>query len=187
MHQAIVTPPAYPTAKHGLPATLPKRMGRALRGALPSSRAALFGALAWAVAMGASALANLFSYDWQTATKIRFVALLFAAAGALAFPVGLYFARLFSAGRNGQTAFAAAFVSLAIFTAAFTSGFFALQYRFYYAEWHAPAFSITWGFQFAFTGAAALYQFAVLGVRLYFPIGFIALILASLWFARQPR
>ncbi|MGB3538939.1 MAG: hypothetical protein WBA42_12330 [Mesorhizobium sp.] len=158
-----------------------------MRRALPPPSIALPGALAWALAMGASALVSLFFDHWATPAKIRLVAFLFAVGGALAFPVGLYFARLVSAGKSGETAFAAAFVSLLVFTVAFTSGVFSLQYRFYYAEWHAPAFSVTWAFQFVFTVAGALVQFAVLGLRLYFPIGFVALFVASLWFARQPR
>ncbi|MGX7872558.1 hypothetical protein ACVDG5_006595 [Mesorhizobium sp. ORM6] len=47
--------------------------------------------------------------------------------------------------------------------------------------------SATWGFQLAFTMAVALYQLMVLGIRLYFPLGLIALFAASLWFARQRR
>ncbi|SIT52706.1 conserved hypothetical protein [Mesorhizobium prunaredense] len=41
--------------------------------------------------------------------------------------------------------------------------------------------------QFVHTMATALYQFIVLGIRLYFPLGFIALALAKIWFARQQR
>ena len=42
-------------------------------------------------------------------------------------------------------------------------------------------------FQFVFTTRGALIQFAVLGVRLFFPLGFVALFVASLWFARSTR
>ena len=38
-----------------------------------------------------------------------------------------------------------------------------------------------------FTMLTALYQFVVLGIRLYFPLGFAALTLISIWFARQQR
>ena len=158
-----------------------------VRRALPLVRTALFGALLWAVAMGASALVNLLLDDWETPEKIRFVTLLYAAGGALAFPVGLFLARLVSLGRHWEVAFAAAFVCLLTATVAFTGGLFALQYRSYYSEWHAPAFSLTWAFQFVFTMLTALYQFVVLGVRLYFPLGFIALAVASVWFARRQR
>ena len=137
--------------------------------------------------MGASALVNLLLYDWETPDKIRTVSLLYACGGALAFPVGLFAARLVSQGRRREVAFAAAFVCLAATTVGLTSGLFALQYRSYYAEWHAPAFTVTWGFQLVFTTLVALYQFVVLGIRLYFPLGFVALFAASVWFARQQR
>jgi hypothetical protein len=143
--------------------------------------------LLWAAAMGVSALVNLWLDDWETPAKIRFVFLLFAAGGALAFPVGLFAARLVSLGRHWEVALAAAFVCLLVATIGFTGGLFALQYRSYYAEWHSPAFTITWAFQFVFTMLTALYQFVVLGIRLYFPLGFIALALASVWFARRQR
>ncbi|TPI28372.1 hypothetical protein FJ414_27410 [Mesorhizobium sp. B3-1-6] len=137
--------------------------------------------------MGASALANLLLAAWETPDSIRFVALLYGLGGGLAFPVGLMLARLVSCDRLWETAFAAAFVSLLAATLAFTGGLFALQYRSYYAEWHASAFTLTWAFESAFTMLTALYQFVVLGLRLYFPLGFAALVVASIWFARQRR
>lgn len=158
-----------------------------VRSALPGWRATLFGSLAWAVAMGASALINLLLDHWATPDKIRIVSLLFAGGGALAFPLGLFAARLVSLGRGREVAFAAAMVCLAAATIGLTAGLYALQYRSYYAEWHAPAFTLTWGFQLVFTMAVASYQFVVLGIRLYFPLGFVALFAASLWFARQRR
>ncbi|WP_292155974.1 hypothetical protein [Mesorhizobium sp.] len=139
----------------------------------------------WSFAMAASAFLNL--HDWETPGKVRFVVLLYALGGALAFPVGLTLAGLVSRGRHWETALAAAFVCLLGATLAFTGGLFALQYRSYYAEWHAPAFTLTWAFEFVFTMLTALYQFVVLGVRLYFPLGFAALVAASVWFARLRR
>ncbi|WP_246800742.1 hypothetical protein [Mesorhizobium amorphae] len=154
---------------------------------MPSLRTAFLGAVLWGATMGASALINLLLDDWETPAKIRFVSLLYAAGGVLAFPVGLFLARLVSRGRHWEVALAAAFVCLLAATLAFTGGLFALQYRSYYAEWHAPAFTITWAFELVFTGLTALYQFVVLGIRLYFPLGFAALAVASVWFARQRR
>ncbi|TSE05736.1 hypothetical protein C1D09_021910 [Mesorhizobium intechi] len=157
------------------------------RRALPGWRATLFGSFFWAATMGMSALINLLLDNWVTPEKIRTVSLLFAGGGALAFPVGLLAARLVSLGRGRDVAFAATMVCLAAATIGLTAALYALQYRSYYAEWHAPAFTLTWGFQLAFTMAVASYQFMVLGIRLYFPLGFIALFAASLWFAQQRR
>lgn len=137
--------------------------------------------------MGGSALAMLMLAEWQTLYKIRVVAVFYALGGALAFPFGLFLARLVSAGMRRETAFAAMLLSLAVATMAVTAGLFSLQYRSYYAQWHADAFTRIWFLQFVFTVAAALYQFAVLGLRLYFPIGFVALLAVSAWFARRAR
>ncbi|WP_051370718.1 hypothetical protein [Mesorhizobium loti] len=154
---------------------------------MPTLRTTLFGALLWAGTMGASALVNLLQDNWVTPDKIRTVSLLFAGGGALAFPVGLFAARLVSLGRGWEVAFAATLVGLAAATIGLTAGLYALQYRSYYAEWHAPALTLEWGFQFVFTMAVAFYQFVVLGIRLYVPLGFVALFAAGLWFARQQR
>ena len=163
------------------------RIRNRLNDALPAARTAIFGAALWGAAMGLSAFVNLLLYDWETPAKICFVTFLYAAGGALAFPVGVTIARLVSRGRHWETALAASFVSLLAVTLAFTGGLFALQYRSYYAEWHAPAFTLTWAFEIVFTVLTALYQFVVLGVRLYFPVGFAALVGASVWFALQRR
>ena len=168
-------------------AAILSRNANHVRRALPGWRAGLLGSLVWGVTMGASALINLMLDNWMTPEKIRTVSLLFAGGGVLAFPLGLFVARLVSLGRGREVAFAAAMVGLAAATIGLTAGLYALQYRSYYAEWHAPVFTLTWGFQLAFTMAVASYQFVVLGIRLYFPLGFIALFAASLWFAQQRR
>lgn len=158
-----------------------------LRAALPAPRMAIAGMLMWGLAMAASAFTSLFSMSWGTAGHIRFVVLLYAAGGALAFPVAWTLARLLSQKARREGAFAAAFVCLGVATIGLTAALYALQYRRYYAEWHAEPFTVTWTYQFVFTGLVALYQFAVLGIRLYFPYGFVALIAAALWFARRSR
>lgn len=137
--------------------------------------------------MSASALVTLLLDGWETPEKIGTVSLLYACGGALAFPFGLFAARLVSLGRRWEVAFAAAFVCLLGATIGLTGGLYALQYRSYYAEWHAPAFTRNWAIQFVFTVLIALYQFVVLGIRHYFPLGFAALLAASVWFARQRR
>jgi hypothetical protein len=159
----------------------------ALAAALPPFLPMLAGMLAWGIAMGASALGVLLFENWETPQKIRTVTALFALGGAVAFPFGLILARFLAYRRQREVAFAVAFLSFAFATACVTGGLFALQYREYYAEWHADAFTRIWFLQFIHTVAAALYQFAVLGLRLFFPVGFVALLLASFWFARRPR
>ena len=137
--------------------------------------------------MAASATLNLVLDAWATPIKIRVVALLFAAGATLAFAPGLFAARLLSLGRSGEVAFAAAFTCLLVSTIGFTGLLFGLQYRLYYSDWHEPVTTHLGLVEFVFTIAVGVYQFLVLGVRLYFPLGLVTLLLFSLWFARQAR
>ena len=158
-----------------------------LAAALPPILPTLGHALAWGLIAGLCALTSVMLGGWETPAKIRTIFLLFGLGGFLAFPVRPVSGTASIGRRKSETAFAACFLSLAATTIAVTSILFGLQYREYYAQWHADAFTWIWFLQFTHTIAGALYQFAVLGMRLYFPFGFIALIAASIWFARSPR
>jgi hypothetical protein len=168
----------------------PARLGRFfahLRLSLPPLVTTVVGSACWAAVMAASASAAVWTRGWETPGKLAEVATLFAFGAAIAFPLGLILARFVSLGRSAEAAFAAAFLGFSLSTVGMTAVVFAFDYRQYYATWHDDTFTVTWAFQFAFTTAGALIQFAALGLRLFFPIGFIALLAASLWFARSPR
>jgi hypothetical protein len=62
-----------------------------------------------------------------------------------------------------------------------------MDYRSFYSRWHAPFGSVIWMFQFVFTGASAVYQFAVLGSRLFMPLGLLFLVATSLYLAKRMR
>lgn len=136
--------------------------------------------------MTLNATAALWLRGWRGMPLLD-VAILFAAGGLLAFPLGLWAGRCLAGRRGAETTFAALFLCLAVGTVAATGALYAAQYRHYYAQWHAPAFTVMWTFQFVFTGLVALYQFAVLGVRLLFPLGLAALFAVSLLLARRQR
>ncbi len=137
--------------------------------------------------MTASAGFGIALREWATWEKVSAVARLYAVGGVLAFPIAFTVARFLSLGRSAETAFAAALVSLAAITVVTTGLAFAFDYRSYYAEWHGSPGSLTWTLQLAFTTLGALYQFAVLGLRLLLPFGLAALVAAGVWFARLPR
>lgn len=143
--------------------------------------------MVWALAMVATALVGLYAEGWQTPAKVRDVAVIYLVGALIAFPPALWLARVLSLGKPRDVACAAFFLALAVATIGITAAIYALDYRSYYTQWHAPAFSKSWTLQFVFTIAGALYQFAVLGLRLYMPLGLVALLVAALWFARQPR
>jgi hypothetical protein len=158
-----------------------------LRRSVPSRATALVGSACWALVMAASAVTAVWRDGWETDAKFATIAVLFGAGAALAFPVGLTLARFASSGRSAERSFAAYFLGLSLSTIGFTAAIYALDYRQYYSAWHEEMFTVTWILQFFFTAAVALLQFAVLGIRLFFPLGFIALFVASLWFARSTR
>lgn len=83
--------------------------------------------------------------------------------------------------------FAAAFVFLSGLTIGLTALVFALIYRSAYAQWHGPPLSAAWTEALVFTIAGAVYQFLVLGLRHYVPLGFAALVAASLVLACRCR
>lgn len=168
--------------------TWPGRLRRRLADAVPPLSSAALGAIAWAAVNALSAaLMLVLARDWATTSSIRDVAIVFGLGAALAFWPAAFLARLIVANPAPEMRFAAAFLALAIATIGFTATIYAFEYRSYYAQWHAPFGTVTWAFQFVFTMLAALYQFAVLGLRLFFPIGFVALFAFSLWIARMPR
>lgn len=170
-----------------MPTTKLRRFLAHLYRSTPSPATALVGSACWALLMAASAVMEVWRDGWETEAKFATIALLFGGGAALAFPVGLTFARFVSSGKSAERSFAAHFLGLSLATIGFTALIFAFDYRGYYATWHEEAFTITWMFQLVFTTAGALIQFAVLGVRLFFPLGFAALFLASLWYARSAR
>lgn len=141
-------------------------------------------AILWSALCATAAWSGLL--HWQTESLRLVVVGIFAAGGLLALPAAFIAAYLVTRYHRLKTqAFAAFFVSLTIMTIGATGMIFALVYRSYYAAWHAETFSYVWFLQLAFTTASALYQFATVGLRLYFPLGFVGLFLLSLWFARS--
>ncbi len=108
--------------------------------------------------------------------------------GVIAWPFALFAVRLTVPDRSAEVVFGAALVFLSVSTISVTAGIFAILYRAYYAQWHGDPFTWLWVIQFVFTTASALYQFAVIGLRLYLPVGFIFLLLAAFLLARHhPR
>lgn len=160
------------------------RIAAHARRCLPPLGAIVVGAACWVLVMVASATLAVWLRGWQTPEKYQTIAVLFGSGAALGFPLALYAARLLSAGRSSEAAFAAMFLALSLSTLGTTALLFALDYRAYYASWHEEFGTVTWVFQFVFTMAAALVQFAVLGVRMFLPLGLAALFIVSLWFAR---
>ncbi|MBN7776993.1 hypothetical protein JYP49_06980 [Nitratireductor aquimarinus] len=159
----------------------------AIRRALPAPATALLGALLWGALMGLNAFAFFWQSEWQTAPRVTALTVIFALGGVLAFPLGHTLQALIARHGRPEQRFAAAFLAFALCTLCITAALYALEYRAYYAQWHGPILSLRWAFEFVFTIAGALYQFAVLGLRIYFPWGLAALFALSLAYAVKPR
>ncbi|MDO9417132.1 hypothetical protein [Pararhizobium sp.] len=158
---------------------------RRLRRSFPSRAETVYGAPLWGAAMSLSALLALCLRIRTETFNLDIILVLFFAGGLIAWPLSLLTARLVANGRGLETRLAAAFLILTLCTVMVTAGLFALQYRLFYAQWHAPFGTVTWMFQFVFTSASAVYQFLVMGLGLYLPLGFVVLAGTSLWLARR--
>jgi len=144
---------------------------------------AVLGMILWSMLMSMSAALNVM--HWENEHLRGAIIMVFAFGALPAVPVTILAMGLSARWlpRNGQR-FALAFLLLATLTIGCTALLFSQIYRLMYVEWHADSFSRIWFWQFVFTTASAFYQFAVLGMRLYFPLGFAALLTFSLWFVR---
>ncbi|WEX75896.1 hypothetical protein PYH37_004149 [Sinorhizobium numidicum] len=135
--------------------------------------------------MTLSAWFSLWLRENDVTFHLRSVLLLYALGGVLAWPLSLFAARFAAQDRAVETRFAAFVLCLAAGTIGTTAFLFALDYRVFYSQWHATTGTLTWFFQALFTSLAAIYQFLVLGVRHYLPLGAVAVGIVSLWLAQR--
>ncbi|WP_457583275.1 hypothetical protein [Ensifer canadensis] len=151
--------------------------------AFPSALEIAFGTPAWGLVMVASAWVALWLREGALTFHLVELLVMYGLGGMLAWPAALFLARFATLGRPAETRFAAYLLCLSLGTIAVTAMLFALDYRVFYARWHAHTGTRTWFYQFGFTSLVAFYQFLVLGVRLYLPVGGAALLAVSLWLA----
>lgn len=167
------------------------RPASGLRARLTASRPPLgewlIGAVLWGLLIALSVTFSAYGLHRLPGTHRAIVLALYFTGAALGWIAALPLMRFASLARPPETRFAAAFLFLGAGTAALTALLFALHYRQFYAQWHQPFGTVIWFFQFAFTSASAVYQFAVLGIRHYLPFGLILLIGASILHARRSR
>jgi hypothetical protein len=162
-------------------------MGERLKAAYPPYPDLIIGALLWGALMLVSAMAALYLRNGMQTSHIGDLAILYFGGGLLAWPFILLLGRFLAHRRAIETRFAAFFVSLSACTILMTAFLFAMDYRIFYSRWHASTGSLTWFFQLVFTGASSVYQFAVLGLPLFFPLGFLCLLATSFVLAKRMR
>ncbi|WP_245408846.1 hypothetical protein [Rhizobium wuzhouense] len=157
------------------------------RARLPSMQLWSVGALAWGLAMALSFLLSIHVFGRATGSHDIGLTAIYAAGGVIGWLVALPLVCFSGDGRRSAKIFAAWFLLLGLATIGATAGLFALQYRMFYAHWHAPFPSRIWVYQFVFTSASALYQFAVLGLRHFLPTAFLILLVLAILMARRNR
>jgi hypothetical protein len=167
------------------PPGLLSRLGPHLYRAIPSPATVLFGSAAWGLTMALSAAAGLYwRHDLIIIQRLAAISLFFY-GGAVGFAPGLWLSELIC-GKAGQiTRFIVGTIILGLATHTATATIFALQYRVFYAHWHAPFLTVVWCFQQVFTSASALYQFTVDSQYVYVPLAPVALVVLGIWFARR--
>ncbi len=154
---------------------------------LPGWVALAGGAVVWGLLMAASALVSLYVRNRLETAHLGQLLALYLAGGVLAWPFVVFTARLVSRNARLETRFAACLVLLAVGTIAMTAFLFAMDYRLFYSQWHQPLLTKTGMRQVFGTSASAVYQFAVMGLGLYLPVGLPLLAAVSLWLAKAMR
>lgn len=152
---------------------------------LKSTGYAAAAAFVWGMAMTMTAAAGLLLRNRLETFHLPTILLVFFAGGLAAWLltelIGRYLRRFIG---HGWLRLCLAAIGLGAATVFLTAAFFALEYRSFYAQWHAPTFSRIWFLQFIFTSASAYYQFAVMALRLYLPLGPF-LLLPGTWFMHR--
>ena len=140
---------------------------------------------AWAVAWGSmmatsAAWSLLVVFDRNIDQQfVTLVAIYFAGASAAFLPTGPITLRLVRRWPRAWR-FAAIAAGLAAATLLFTAGVLALEHRVYFAQWHERPLSRIWFAQQFYTAVGSTYQYAVIGIRHYLPLGPVFL-LATSW------
>lgn len=167
------------------PTGLFARLSNWFCGAIPSPAIVVFGSAIWGAIMAASAMIGLYWRDGLIVIPKLAVISLFFYGPAVGFAPGLWLAELLCGRASRIIRFVIGTIILAAATHTATGVLFALQYRVFYAHWHAEFPSITWCFQFVFTSASALYQFTVDSMYIYVPAAPLLFLALGIWFARR--
>lgn len=124
---------------------------------------------------------------WGQTAQIATLAAIFGLGGAIALGLAAGLTWRFAPNRRPATRIALIAVMTLVGALAITGGMLALGYRSYYGQWHAAPFTRLWMWQQVFTTAAAIYQYAVIGPRLYGIAGLALLGMTSWWAGRAVR
>ena len=152
---------------------------------LPSQVTIVLGSVVTGIAMSVAGYVNLTWHDWLFVQPAQAIFLLFGIGGALGFLPGFLLTRTFFQERSKPVRAIWSFLSFALGIHLGCAVVFGLQYRIFYAHWHAQFPSLVWFFQFTFTSLAASYQYTVHARFIYFPLVWLIFLGLAVWFHRR--
>ena len=156
-----------------------------LAASIPAASTVITGSAIWGAAMAIAAVVGLYWRDGLIIHSRLAVISLFFYGPAVGFAPGLMLSELICGKAGRITRFIIGTIILTLATHTATAAIFALQYRVFYAHWHAEFPSITWCYQFVGTSIGAVYQFTVDSLYIYFPVAPLLFVALGLWFARR--
>lgn len=152
-----------------------------------SANQVLCSALLWGVLMALSLYVGLQLRIGGLTSHMAALIGLYFAGGALAYPLAVMGLRVIAGNKRAEARFSAAFLCLGGLTIVLTALLFAIVYRRFYTQWHGEFATWLWAYQLVFTFISALYQFAVIGVLNFLPLGLVFLVVTSLRLAKSTR
>jgi hypothetical protein len=143
--------------------------------------------LVWSAAMAASAATGMVGDGWHDARRVAVVASIFAVGGLIALPVAAWLFARMSGARSLEGRLALALLCVGSATAAATAGVYAIVNLVINVEWTGIGLTRAFAMELVITVLSAFAQFAITGAALFFPGGFLCLLIAAAWFARMAR
>jgi hypothetical protein len=182
-----VAPDGVDLTPGGLPVAGHRRLLRAAAEAVPSPSTIVFGSALWGIAMSVTAMIGIALRHGMAVVNPLAISGVYFYGGSLAFAPTLWLCRLLLARRGPAVGGVLATILILFSTHVATAAIFALQYRVYYAHWHANFPSPMWFIQLAFTSAGAVFTFTVSSLTYYWPLSCLAFLAFGLWFALRGR
>ena len=145
----------------------------------------IIGAVLWSVVMAASATLELYRVGHGNSEKSRTLVAVFALSASLSWLIARSRLALVPPKWVVTQRLAAAVLALGLFTLGITAVMFAVHDMRYLVAWPYDHLSLGVAFEVSFNIAATIYQFLVLGLPLFFPIGLTGLLGASWLFAMK--
>ncbi|MGH6762861.1 MAG: hypothetical protein ACRECW_14875 [Phyllobacterium sp.] len=143
------------------------------------------GSIFWAALMAASATLVLTLWNWRSPDQVNLIIALYFIGGLLAWPLAVFMLKFTAPHRSRETAFTSAFIFFSLSTIATTTALFIVQFQMFRMSLHDHHTLLN--AKTVWSVAMTVYQFAVIGMRLYLPFGLFVVLGASWWYAKSTK